>query len=121
MEFQFHPASASATVRTVPLSVAGQRGLVALSGIAALAAVSLWFTVPLALRRRDPRETAPPVAKAVVVERSEREEIAASGRVLKQRALDDGDLLNRIAFLYDVAFHTWPRLLNPERPFLTSD
>jgi murein DD-endopeptidase MepM/ murein hydrolase activator NlpD len=121
MEFQFHPASARATVRTLPLSVAGQRGLVALSGVAALAAVSLWLTVPLSLRRQTPNRGEPRVAKIVVVQRSEQEDLAASGRGLKNRALDNGDLLNRIAFLYDVASGVWPRVLNPERPFLTSD
>jgi murein DD-endopeptidase MepM/ murein hydrolase activator NlpD len=121
MEFQFHPAWAGATVRTVPLSDAGQRGLVLLSGLAAFLAVSLWFTVPLALRRQIREDGFPRLAQDVAVERVERGEIAARGQLLKQRALDSGDLLNRIAFLYDVASAAWPRVLNPERPVLTSD
>ncbi|HEY6929244.1 MAG TPA: M23 family metallopeptidase [Thermoanaerobaculia bacterium] len=121
MEFQFHPASASSTVRTVPLSVAGQRILVIVSGAAALVAISLWLTVPLSLRRRESRGPAPRLAPAAEVERSDRAQIAAIGRILRERALDNGDLLNRIAFLYDVAFAVWPRILNPERPWLSSD
>ena len=121
MEFQFHPASAGATVRTVPLSEAGQRVLVLLSGLAAFLTVSLWFTVPFALRRQIREDGFPRLAQDVAVERTERGEIAARGRLLKQRALDSGDLLNRIAFLYDVASTAWPRVLNPERPVLTAD
>jgi hypothetical protein len=98
MEFQFHPASARATVRTVPLSVAGQRGLVALSGVAALAAVSLWLTVPLSLRRHPQGAALARPSSSNAWEGGPRGERSKS----QELALDNGDHEpNR--FLYDVA------------------
>ena len=121
MEFQFHPASARATVRTLPLSDAGQWALVALAGLVALLATSLWFTVPLVLRSRLGQDGSQRVAAEIAALRTEHAQVASRGLLLKPRSLDTGDLLNRIAFLYDVPPSGWPRVLNPERPALASD
>jgi murein DD-endopeptidase MepM/ murein hydrolase activator NlpD len=121
MEIQFHPASARATVRTLSLSDAGQRALVGLAGLLALLAISLWFTVPLVLTSRLREDGSQRVAAEIAARRLERERVVGRGVQLKRRALDTGDLLNRVAFLYDVPPATWPRVLNPERPVLTSD
>jgi murein DD-endopeptidase MepM/ murein hydrolase activator NlpD len=121
MEFQFHLASPRATVRTLPLSKAGQRVLVVLCALLALLATSLWFTVPAAFRRRLRQEGVPRLEQEIATERSEREEVAGLGRALKTKALDLGDLLNRIAFLYEIPVAAWPRALNPERRTLSSD
>jgi murein DD-endopeptidase MepM/ murein hydrolase activator NlpD len=120
MEFQFHPASPSATVRTLPLSRAGQRIFVVLCGMFAFLATSLWFTVPFAMRpmlHPDSRRPAP----AVISEGSKQESAAGQSQEIKRRALDLGDLLNRIAFLYEIPVMAWPRILNPERWALSSD
>jgi murein DD-endopeptidase MepM/ murein hydrolase activator NlpD len=60
-------------------------------------------------------------APAVISERSKPEDPAGQSPQLKRRALDLGDLLNRIAFLYEVPVVAWPRILNPERWALSSD
>jgi murein DD-endopeptidase MepM/ murein hydrolase activator NlpD len=121
MEFQFHPGSARATVRTLPLSNSGQRALVLLSGLLALLAISLWFTVPLVLAHQSREDLFPRLSQEIAARRAEREEVIARAQALKRRVLDTGDLLNRIAFLYDLPSAAWPRLLNPERPVLISD
>ena len=46
VEFQFHPASRQAAVRTVVLGPRGERVAIAAAGLAALLAVSPWITVP---------------------------------------------------------------------------
>lgn len=121
MEFQFHPASARATVRTLPLSDAGQWALVGLAGAAALLATSLWFTVPLVLRSRLGQDGSQRVAAEIATQRAERDQILGRSLLLKQKVLNTGDLLNRVAFLYDMPPSGWPRVLNPERPALASD
>jgi murein DD-endopeptidase MepM/ murein hydrolase activator NlpD len=121
MEFQFHPASARATVRTLPLSDAGQWALVGAAGVVALLATSLWFTVPRVLRSRLGQDGSQRVAAEIAAQRAEREQLVSRSLLLRRKALDTGDLLNRVAFLYDVPPSGWPRVLNPERPALASD
>src|SRR5262249_42514325 len=83
-------------------------------------ATSLWFTVPSAMRRMLHPDSQRP-APTAMSERSKREEEAGQSQALKRRALDLGDLLNRIAFLYEIPAAAWPRILNPERWALSSD
>ena len=120
MEFQFHPASPRATVRTLPLSRAGQRIFVVLCGLLAVLATSLWFTVPAAMRRALRREAAP-LPEQIAPERPGPEDAGSQSQALKKRALDLGDLLNRVAFLYEIPVSAWPHVLNPERWTLSSD
>ena len=47
-------------------------------------------------------------------------EVSRLAESLKSRSLDRGDLLNRIAFLYDVPGAVWPRILAPERGALSA-
>lgn len=120
MELQIHPASGSGTVRTFAAGARGERAVVALAGAAALAAVSLWITVPSMLRRWLRDEDAPRVAGETEEVRLARAEVSRQAASLKARSLDRGDLLNRIAFLYEVPSTAWPRILAPERGALTA-
>ena len=120
MELQIHPASGRGTVRTLAAGASGERVVVALAGAAALAAVSLWMTVPSMLRRWMRDEDAPRVALETENVRLARAEISRQALLLKARSNDRGDLLNRIAFLYEVPSAAWPRLLAPERGALTA-
>ena len=120
MELQIHPASGRGTVRTLAAGVRGERVVVALAGAAALAAVSLWITVPSMLRRWLRDEDAPRVSHETEDVRLARAEISRQAAALKARSLDRGDLLNRIAFLYEVPAAAWPRILAPERGALAA-
>ena len=120
MELQFHPSSGRGSVRSLGLAAAGERVLTALAGAAAAAALSLLATVPVVVRRWLREEGAGRLAQetsAVRVEQARVLELAAS---VRGRAVDRGDLLSRIAFLYGVAPAQWPRVLAPERGLLAS-
>jgi murein DD-endopeptidase MepM/ murein hydrolase activator NlpD len=47
-------------------------------------------------------------------------DLAVRARNLRERALDDGDLISRIGFLYGIPASLWPRSLNPETGLLAS-
>ncbi len=118
MEFQFHPASGRGRVRTLVLGPRGERIVIALAGAAAALGWSLLVTVPGVASHRLRRDS---VVAAAAESRNLREEAENSARFassLRARALDHGDLLNRIAFLYGIESAAWPRLLNPQRPWL---
>lgn len=115
MELQIHPASGRVAVRTFAAGPRGERVVVFLAGVAAVAALSLWITVPLTLRRWMRNEDAPRVIRETEDVRAARAEVLAQAASLKARSLDRGDLLNRIAFLYEVPSAIWPRILAPER------
>jgi murein DD-endopeptidase MepM/ murein hydrolase activator NlpD len=85
-----------------------------LAGLAALMAVSLWITVPTVLGRALRRERAASLTEEWATTRKARRDLEARAGGLSDRALDAGDLLSRIAFLYDVTPARWPRTLNPE-------
>ncbi|MGH9399350.1 MAG: M23 family metallopeptidase, partial [Thermoanaerobaculia bacterium] len=114
MELQVHPASGRGRVRTLAVGAAGERVAVALVGVAALLAVSLWFTAPAMLRRwlRDENER---LTAEIAQVRAAHEEVLRQAALLKARSLDRGDLLNRIAFIYEMPVAAWPRILSPER------
>jgi murein DD-endopeptidase MepM/ murein hydrolase activator NlpD len=121
MELQFHPSSGRGSVRTLGLAAAGERALAVLAGVAALAALSLFVTVPVVVRRWLREEGAGQLlleTSAVRLEQARVLELAASAR---GQALDRGDLLSRIAFLYGISPAEWPRALSPERGLLASD
>jgi murein DD-endopeptidase MepM/ murein hydrolase activator NlpD len=120
MELQIHPASGRGTVRTLAAGARGERVVVALAGAAALAALSLWITVPSMLRRWMRDEDAPRLSLEIEEVKLARAEVSRQAAALKARSLDRGDLLNRIAFLYDVPVAAWPRTLAPERGALTA-
>lgn len=118
MEFQFHPASSRRPVRTVVVGDRGERALIAFAAGGALLLLSLWVTAPLFASRRFREENSARIAadnRRLHMEQARVAELAAK---LKQRALDRGDLLNRVAFLYGVSSARWPRVLNPERAVL---
>jgi murein DD-endopeptidase MepM/ murein hydrolase activator NlpD len=119
MEFQFHPASGRGTVKTLSLAETGQRRLVLLVGALAFLAVSLWITVPVVTMRLVRQENSLRVAREGKARRAERARVIERAETLRRRALARGDLLNRIAFLYDIPSGEWPLALNPERPALS--
>ena len=115
MQIQFHPASGRGAVRTFSLGERSQRAAIALAGILLLFASSLWITVPFVIARQRREGEARQLARQLEARRREWESAVGLGRSLWQRALEEGDLLNRIAFLYVVSSDQWPRILNPER------
>ncbi len=115
MEFQFHPASGRGAVKALSLQESGQRVLVVLAAAAAVVAASLWVTAPVVAMRLLRREDALRVSRENRMARAEQARVAALAASLRRRAFDRGDLLNRIAFLYDIPPARWPRILNPER------
>lgn len=119
MEFQFHPASRRGAVRSLVLAERGETWAVVLAGAAALLAVSLWVTVPTAAARARRRAGSDALERERAVARRESQELETRIAGLTERALDSGDLLSRVAFLYRVAPARWPRRLNPEAGPLT--
>lgn len=118
MEIQFHPATGRGTVRTLAFGPKGERVAAVLAGAAALAAVSVWVTAPVAVRRWLRETDSPRLTRETEAVRADRSRTAALAAGLRERALDRGDLLNRIAFLYDILPPAWPRVLAPERGVL---
>lgn len=86
-----------------------------------MAALSLWVTVPFVCRRAARAERSAEIAAASAEVRKSWSDLTARARNLKERALDDGDLVSRIGFLYRVPTAPWPRSLNPETGVLASD
>ena len=121
MELQFHPASRRGAVRTIALGPRGEAAALAAAGCAALAAVSLWVTVPFVCLREARAERSTQIAAASAEVRTGWSELAARSRNLRERALDDGDLVSRIGFLYGIPPAPWPRSLNPETGLLASE
>lgn len=119
MEFQFHPASGRGTVKTLSLGQTGQRGLVVLAAALAFLAVSLWITVPVVAMRLFRQHDSLRVAQEGNARRAERARLAQRAETMRRRVLSRGDLLNRIAFLYDIPSVQWPLVLNPERVILS--
>lgn len=114
MEFQFHPASRRGAVRSLVLGRRGENLAVAATGLAALAALSLWGTVPIVASRAGRAEHSVSIGQTSQAVRKDRNDLDARIAGLRERALDAGDLVSRIAFLYRVAPARWPRSLNPE-------
>ncbi len=120
MEFQFHPASRQAAVRTVVLGERGERIAIAAAGLAALLAVSLWVTVPAVASRAVRAEHSVSIADTTASVQKAYRDLAARAAGMRERALDAGDLVSRAAFLYGVAPTAWPRTLNPESGVLAT-
>jgi murein DD-endopeptidase MepM/ murein hydrolase activator NlpD len=121
VELQFHPASRQGTVRTVSLGPKGEAAVLVAAGCAALAAVSLWVTVPFVCLRAARAERSAEIAVASAAVQKGWSDLTARARNLKERALDDGDLVSRVGFLYGIPTAPWPRSLNPETGLLASD
>jgi murein DD-endopeptidase MepM/ murein hydrolase activator NlpD len=119
MQIQLHPASGRGAVRTFFLNESRQRAAIALTGALLLLVGSLWVTVPLVITRLQRAGEALQLARELEGQRREWERAVAFARSLRQRALEQGDLLNRIAFLYALSPEQWPRILNPERALLS--
>jgi murein DD-endopeptidase MepM/ murein hydrolase activator NlpD len=121
LEFQLHPYSSRGAVRSVQWGVRGERWATAAAGVATALALSLWITVPIlafrGIRARAQTESQPQLLSA----RREWRELEAQSAAVRARALDAGDRLSRIAFLYGVPVASWPRGLNPETGVLAAD
>jgi len=113
MELQYHPASGRRTVSAVSLGARGQRLLLALLALAALLAVSLWWTAPHALARAERKARAPAVARQLAAARDADAKARRRAASLAERAAASGDELSKIAFLYGVPSSRWPRILDP--------
>lgn len=123
MEFQFHPASGSGAVRSLVLGDRGEKAVLVLAGVAALAAVSLWFTVPVVAARvsRSESTDAPAAASESSAAAEGYRHAAARAAGVADRAREAGSLISRIAFLYGVSPADWPQGLNPEAGLLAGD
>jgi murein DD-endopeptidase MepM/ murein hydrolase activator NlpD len=121
LELQFHPSSRRGAVRTLALGRRGEAAVLIATGCAAVAAVSLWVTVPFVCLRAARAERSVEIAAASAEVQKGWSDLAARARSLRDRALDDGDLISRIAFLYGIPVAPWPRSLNPETGLLASD
>jgi len=121
MELQFHPASRSGAVRTLVLGSRGENAVLAAAGFAALGAVSLWVTVPAVCGRAARAEQSAAIAASSADVGKGWSDLGARARGVRERALDDGDLVSRIGFLYGIPAATWPRSLNPEAGVLASE
>ncbi len=120
MEFQFHPASRREAVRSVVLGVRGERAAIAVAGIVSVLALSLWITVPAVLSRSVRARQSASIAQTTAAVQKGRRDLDARAVLLRDRALDAGDLVSRAAFLYRVGPELWPRSLNPEAGVLAS-
>jgi murein DD-endopeptidase MepM/ murein hydrolase activator NlpD len=120
VEFQFHPASRQGAVRTFVFGDRGASAVLAAAGLSALLAVSLWITVPTVARRIVRAEGSASIAQASASLLAGRQELEARALGMRERALDGGDLVSRIAFLYGVPTAGWPRSLNPEAGVLAA-
>ncbi|HTY43611.1 MAG TPA: M23 family metallopeptidase [Thermoanaerobaculia bacterium] len=114
MEFQFHPASRRGSVRAVALGDRGERAALAAAAVAAAFSVSLWVTVPTVARRALRAEGSEALARSSAAVAQERRDLETRVAGMRERALDLGDLVGRIAFLYGVTPAGWPTSLNPE-------
>jgi murein DD-endopeptidase MepM/ murein hydrolase activator NlpD len=114
VELQFHPASGRGSVRNLALGERAELFVLAAAGLGAALAVSLWITAPLVCRRALRADGAALLAQESARTARARRDVEARVYGLRDRALDGGDLVSRIAFLYDVPVAAWPRSLNPE-------
>ena len=105
----------------IVLGPRGEIAILAAAGCAVLAAVSLWVTVPFVCLREARAERSTQIAAASAQVRKGWSDLSARARNLRERALDDGDLVSRIGFLYEIAAAPWPRSLNPETGLLASE
>ncbi len=120
MELQYHPASGRGAVRSLALGDRGERVLLAFAGLATLLAVSIGITVPAVCRRAVRSARAASLAEDSESVSRERRDLEARVSGMRERALDGGDLVSRIAFLYGLSTAGWPRSLNPESGVLAS-
>jgi murein DD-endopeptidase MepM/ murein hydrolase activator NlpD len=119
MELQFHPASGSGTVRRIVLSRRAEKPAILCVGAAALAAVSLWFTVPAVATRALREEPSAGLRADSADARSAFATAETRSAAMAERARDAAGRLARIAFLYGVSPRLWPRTLNPEAGVLS--
>jgi murein DD-endopeptidase MepM/ murein hydrolase activator NlpD len=121
MQIQLHPASGRRAVRTFSLGETGERLLIAAAAILLVLFVSLWVTVPrvVAGSLREGEERL--FTRDLETRRADWVRASEVSRSLRQRALDAGDLVNRIAFLYALPAGQWPRVLNSEQGFLAAE
>lgn len=121
MEFQLHPASPRGAVRRFAWNARGERWAAAAAGVAAALALSLFVTVPVLARRALWARRGSGATPRLAVARRGWSELQSRAAGVRDRALDAGDRLSRIAFLYGVPLAGWPRSLNPEAGVLAGD
>lgn len=121
MEFQLHPYSSRGAVRTFAWGERGERWATAAAGVAAALAVSLWVTVPVLAGRGERAHAEPATPPRLLFVRKQWRDLQTRAAGIRSRALDSGDQLSRIAFLYGVPLSSWPRSLNPETGLLAGD
>lgn len=95
--------------------------MLALTALLGLLSISLWFTVPAAALRAS-RDVGRSGAMAELAgRRAEADRVTAIARALRSRARLNAELLNRIAFLYEVPPADWPKPLGPDHRILADD
>lgn len=102
MEFQLHPYSSRGAVRTFAWGERGERWATAAAGVAAALAVSLWVTVPVLAGRGERAHAEPATPPRLLFVRKQWRDLQTRAAGIRSRALDSGDQLSRIAFLYGV-------------------
>jgi murein DD-endopeptidase MepM/ murein hydrolase activator NlpD len=120
VELQYHPASGRRTVTAVSLGPRGERVVIVLFALAALLAVSLWWTAPALLSRSARKATLAATAPQLPAARAADAAVRRRAAGLAERELAWADRLSRIAFLYGVPPARWPRVLDPARGVLAS-
>jgi len=94
---------------------ARQRVLIAGAAVLLVLSASLWVTVPRVVAWRVSAGLGEQLARELETRKAQWRRQADLALSLRQRALEGGDLLNRIAFLYALPAAQWPGILNPER------
>jgi len=87
--------------------------VIAFAALAVLLCVSLWWSVPAAVRRSEREDELRSTGGDAGATRDAAARARGAAAEFSERALAWGDELSRIAFLYGVAPSRWPRALDP--------
>lgn len=120
MELQFHPKSGREAVRTYSIGLKRERALLALASALTLLALSLLWTAPVLTARLFRHEAPTDITSEKKALRATEQRLLERASALQERALALGNLLNQIAFLYELPAAAWPRALDPERGALST-
>jgi murein DD-endopeptidase MepM/ murein hydrolase activator NlpD len=115
VQLQYHPSTGRRAVSIVSLGPRGERALILFVALAAVLAVSLWWTAPRVLARAARKGGLPAAESELARSRAGDARAREQASRLADRALSWGDDLSKIAFLYGVGPAEWPRALDPSR------
>jgi murein DD-endopeptidase MepM/ murein hydrolase activator NlpD len=115
VQLQYHPSTGRRAVSIVSLGPRGERALIAVASVAAVLAVSLWWTAPQLLVRTARKGGLPAAERELAESRAADARSRERATHVADRVISWGDDLSKIAFLYGVAPAEWPRALDPSR------